>query len=89
MLRMLTVEEVITHSADTRLPADWSAQQRRALVDEVIEVLGLQGVRKSIIGGLDDTGVRRGISGGERKVQFTHTHTLLLYSFAFLRMYTR
>lgn len=68
MLRMLTVEEVIQHSADTRLPADWSAARRSALVDEVIDVLGLQRVRKSIIGGLDGSGARRGISGGERKV---------------------
>lgn len=68
MLRMLTVEEVVQHSADTRLPADWSSARRSALVDEVIDVLGLKRVRKSIIGGLDGSGARRGISGGERKV---------------------
>jgi len=82
MLRTLTVEEVIKHSADTRLPADWTSAQRAALVDKVIDVLGLQRVRKSIIGGLDETGSRRGISGGERKVC---AHRLSSIRFPFVR----
>lgn len=67
MLRDLTVEEVITHSARTRLPAEWTDAQRAGLVEEVIDVLGLSGVRRSVIGG-EGTG-KRGISGGERKVR--------------------
>ena len=78
MLRDLTVEEVITHSARTRLPADWTDAQRAALVEEVIEVLGLRGVRGSVVGGQGSG--KRGISGGERKVRERSTRSIAPFS---------
>ena len=63
MLRSLTVEETLMFSAKTRLPARFTSQQRAAVVQDVIELLGLSDVRHSCIG---DENVR-GISGGQRK----------------------
>lgn len=63
MHRDLTVFENIMHSAETRLPVEWTKEQRLQFVNYVIEVLGLERVRNSIIG---DANVR-GISGGQRK----------------------
>ena len=77
MLRDLTVEEVITYSARTRLPAEWTDEQRAGLVEEVIEVLGLGAVRHSVIGGEGTS--KRGISGGERKVTRILSLQLLVY----------
>ncbi len=63
MLRELTVEEVITHSAYMRLPADMPLGEKNELIRDVIDSLGLTHVQDSIIG--DE--LKRGISGGQRK----------------------
>lgn len=63
MLRNLTVEEVITHSARTRLPSNLSDKEILTRVDKVINILGLSEIRHQKIG--DE--LKRGISGGQRK----------------------
>eukprot|EP01135_Chromosphaera_perkinsii_P004491 Nk52_evm15s284 gene=Nk52_evmTU15s284 len=63
MLRMLTVEEILTHSANVRLPSSWTSEEKQEQVDAVIDVLGLSHVRRSIIGNEE----QRGISGGQAK----------------------
>jgi ABC-type multidrug transport system ATPase subunit len=63
MLRTLTVKEILTCCADLRLPKKMGAKERRAIVNGVISLLGLDEQRHSIIG--DETD--RGISGGQRK----------------------
>lgn len=63
MLRVLTVREILDHSARMRLPSSMSFKQKKEVVDNVIEVLGLSHIQNSVIG--DEA--RRGISGGERK----------------------
>jgi ABC-type branched-subunit amino acid transport system ATPase component len=63
MMRDLTVEENIVFAAQTRLPADWTADKRRAFAERVIRLLGLAHIRDVVVG--DE--VKRGISGGQRK----------------------
>jgi len=63
MLRELTVEENVTHSALMRLPTGWSHEKKLARVDEVLESLEIDHIRDCVVG--DEK--RRGISGGERK----------------------
>ena len=63
MLRELTVEENVTHSALMRLPTGWSHEKKLARVDEVLESLEIDHIRDYVVG--DEK--RRGISGGERK----------------------
>jgi ABC-type multidrug transport system ATPase subunit len=63
MLRSLTVNEVLLHSALTRLPAAMSLSKKLAFLESVLDILGLRTIRDSVIG--DD--MSRGISGGQRK----------------------
>jgi len=63
MLRELTVEENIRHSAWMRLSTGLSHQQKMDRVHKVMESLDLLHIRNSIIG--DE--LIRGISGGQRK----------------------
>jgi len=63
MLRELTVEENIRHSALMRLPSEMPLEEKERRVQEVIEVLEIGHIRESIIG---DAKVR-GISGGQLK----------------------
>jgi ABC-type multidrug transport system ATPase subunit len=63
MLRELTVEENIRHSAFMRLPAEWTREQKVQRVAHVMDSLELTQIKDSIIG--DE--IRRGISGGQRK----------------------
>lgn len=63
MLRELTVEENIRHSALMRLPTRLSHEEKMDRVYQVMESLDLLHIRNSIIG--DD--LIRGISGGQRK----------------------
>eukprot|EP01114_Cavostelium_apophysatum_P015588 TRINITY_DN4279_c0_g1_i1.p1 TRINITY_DN4279_c0_g1~~TRINITY_DN4279_c0_g1_i1.p1 ORF type:complete len:767 (-),score=153.56 TRINITY_DN4279_c0_g1_i1:58-2358(-) len=63
MLTNMTVRNVLMHSALTRLPTSYTLAKRTAVVDEVIQILQLEGVENTIIGDND----KRGISGGERK----------------------
>ncbi len=62
VLPELTVEESLLAASRLRLPGA-TASERQAVVNRVIEALGLQGVRNSRIGDPE----RRGISGGQRK----------------------
>lgn len=59
----LTVEETLQYSAKLRLPADVSAEERVARVEDAMRQLGLLHCRNTIIG--DE--LKRGVSGGERK----------------------
>ncbi|KAK3404971.1 hypothetical protein EUGRSUZ_K01252 [Eucalyptus grandis] len=59
----LTVEENLRFSARCRLPADMPKPDRVLIVERVIESLGLQTVRDSLVGTVE----KRGISGGQRK----------------------
>ncbi|PIN18130.1 Transporter, ABC superfamily (Breast cancer resistance protein) [Handroanthus impetiginosus] len=59
----LTVEENLWFSARCRLPADLDKPEKVLVVERVIESLGLQAVRDSLVGTVE----KRGISGGQRK----------------------
>ncbi|MQM07563.1 hypothetical protein Taro_040408 [Colocasia esculenta] len=59
----LTVEENLWFSARCRLPASMSKPDKVLVVERVIESLGLQPVRDSLVGTVE----KRGISGGQRK----------------------
>ncbi|CAN6976291.1 unnamed protein product [Brassica oleracea var. botrytis] len=59
----LTVEENLWFSARCRLPADLPKPEKVLVVERVIESLGLQHVRDSMVGTVE----KRGISGGQRK----------------------
>ncbi|KAH7284855.1 hypothetical protein KP509_34G074000 [Ceratopteris richardii] len=59
----LTVEETLKYAALLRLPADMTRTQKADRVDEIIQQLGLERCRNTIIG----SAFVRGISGGERK----------------------
>ncbi|KAI8573633.1 hypothetical protein RHMOL_Rhmol01G0292200 [Rhododendron molle] len=59
----LTVEENLWFSARCRLSADLPKPEKVLVVERVIECLGLQNVRDSLVGTVE----KRGISGGQRK----------------------
>ncbi|KAK9124214.1 hypothetical protein Sjap_013816 [Stephania japonica] len=59
----LTVEENLWFSARCRLPANMPKADKVLIVERVIESLGLQSVRDSLVGTVE----KRGISGGQRK----------------------
>ncbi|RID56695.1 hypothetical protein BRARA_F00123, partial [Brassica rapa] len=59
----LTVEENIWFHANCRLPAGQSKADKVLVVERVIDSLGLQAVRSSLVGTVE----KRGISGGQRK----------------------
>ncbi|XP_052309368.1 ABC transporter G family member 28 isoform X2 [Populus trichocarpa] len=59
----LTVEENLWFSARCRLSADLPKPEKVLVVERVIEALGLQAVRDSLVGTVE----KRGISGGQRK----------------------
>ncbi|KAI7983970.1 ABC transporter G family member 28 [Camellia lanceoleosa] len=59
----LTVEENLWFSARCRLSADLPKPEKVLVVERVIESLGLQPVRDSLVGTVE----KRGISGGQRK----------------------
>ncbi len=63
MLTEFTVEELLLHSARTRLPSSWSEAKKRELVNDTIAMLRLEHRRHSRVGGDGE----RGVSGGERK----------------------
>jgi len=63
MLRELTVEDNIRHSALMRLPRAWPLEKKLEQVEEIIESLEIGHIRDSVVG--DEK--RRGISGGQRK----------------------
>ncbi|GMJ15445.1 ATP-binding cassette G28 [Hibiscus trionum] len=59
----LTVEENLWFSARCRLAANLPKQEKVLVVERVIESLGLQAVRDSLVGTVE----KRGISGGQKK----------------------
>ncbi|ONK57023.1 uncharacterized protein A4U43_C10F15760 [Asparagus officinalis] len=59
----LTVEENLWFSARCRLSTDMSKADKVLVVERVIESLGLQAIRDSLVGTVEN----RGISGGQRK----------------------
>ncbi|KAK4800037.1 hypothetical protein SAY86_025402 [Trapa natans] len=59
----LTVEENLWFSAKCRLAASMPKAEKVVVVERVIESLGLQSVRDSLVGTVE----KRGISGGQRK----------------------
>ncbi|KAJ6826855.1 ABC transporter G family member 28-like isoform X1 [Iris pallida] len=59
----LTVEENLWFSARCRLSAGLSKAEKVLVVERVIESLGLQAIRDSLVGTVE----KRGISGGQRK----------------------
>ncbi|KAL7095855.1 hypothetical protein ACP275_10G048800 [Erythranthe tilingii] len=59
----LTVEENLRFSARCRLSSDMPKADKVLVVERVIESLGLQAVRDSLVGTVE----KRGISGGQRK----------------------
>ncbi|MBA0642273.1 hypothetical protein Goklo_026695, partial [Gossypium klotzschianum] len=59
----LTVEENLRFSARCRLSADLAKPDKVLVIERVIESLGLQAVRDSLVGTVE----KRGISGGQRK----------------------
>jgi ABC-type multidrug transport system ATPase subunit len=63
MVRCLTVREVLAHEAALRLDRGVGQDEREAIINETLEVLGLVEVQNSIIG--DE--LIRGVSGGQRK----------------------
>ncbi|KAE8676515.1 ABC transporter G family member 28 [Hibiscus syriacus] len=59
----LTVEENLQFSARCRLAADLPKADKVLIIERVIESLGLQAVRDSLVGTVE----KRGISGGQKK----------------------
>ncbi|CAH2036573.1 unnamed protein product [Thlaspi arvense] len=59
----LTVEENLWFHAKCRLPAEKSKADKVLVVERIIDSLGLQAVRTSLVGTVE----KRGISGGQRK----------------------
>ncbi|GLT92355.1 hypothetical protein SLE2022_101950 [Rubroshorea leprosula] len=59
----LTVEENLRFSARCRLSADMPKADKVLVLERVIESLGLQAIRDSLVGSVE----KRGISGGQRK----------------------
>ncbi|KAF9925214.1 hypothetical protein FBU30_004972 [Linnemannia zychae] len=63
MMRELTVNDILLHSAYMRLPAKLKRSQMTEKVLEIVDFLGLNSVMDSVVGDAE----KRGISGGQRK----------------------
>ncbi|KAL6362933.1 hypothetical protein LRP88_02333 [Fusarium phalaenopsidis] len=63
LLPTLTVRETLRYAADLRLPSSVAALERRELVENIINELGLQKCASTRIGNSQ----KRGCSGGERR----------------------
>ena len=59
----LTVRENLMFAADMRMPAPRSMREREAVVNDLIQELGLENCADSKVG----TPLIKGVSGGERK----------------------
>jgi len=64
MLENLTPRELLTFSAHLRLPPTLTIEEKRDKVMQILEDLELVNCADTIIG---TPGLRRGVSGGERK----------------------
>ena len=76
----LSVRENITFSANLRLRTSLSMREKRAMVQDVINKLGLVAVADTLIG----TELTRGVSGGERKRTHIGMELLIAPSILFL-----
>jgi ABC-type multidrug transport system ATPase subunit len=63
LFAFLTVEETLTLAAHFNLPSNLSSSIVSSSVNSIIQQLGLESVRKTLVG----SKTQRGISGGERK----------------------
>ncbi len=63
LVSTLTVRECLLFSANLRLPESYTSKQKNEIVDKTLELLGLQHISNSKIGGPS----LRGISGGEKR----------------------
>lgn len=63
LFESLTVYETLFFAAMLRLPSSMTRKEKKARVEVVIQALGLDKCRGTIVGGF----MQRGISGGERK----------------------
>ncbi|KAG0364757.1 hypothetical protein BGX24_004468, partial [Mortierella sp. AD032] len=63
MMRELTVDDILLHSAYMRLPSNLKRSQMTEKVLEIVDFLGLNSVMNSVVGDAE----KRGISGGQRK----------------------
>lgn len=59
------VRETLHYAASLRLPSSVSAKTRRLVVEQTLGELGLRDVADTVVGGFG--GLRKGISGGERR----------------------
>lgn len=59
----LTVREQLRYSAELRCPAGTSGKRLQHIVEDVLHVLQIKHIQKSVVGGVE----KRGISGGQRK----------------------
>lgn len=55
----ITVEETLQYAAELRLPADMTKEEKKNRVDDVINQLGLEGCRNTVVG----NAYIRGVSG--------------------------
>jgi ABC-type cobalamin/Fe3+-siderophores transport system ATPase subunit len=70
MDRRLTVRQLLTHAAFTRLPGAWSATRKAAHVDATLRHMGLTHVADAVVGdagGEGGSSAVGGLSGGEVK----------------------
>ncbi|CAN0876567.1 ABC transporter G family member 21 [Linum grandiflorum] len=63
----LTVIETLTYAALLRLPKTLSREEKSGQAEAVLEELGLDRCRETIVGGGSGGSTIRGVSGGERK----------------------
>jgi ABC-type multidrug transport system ATPase subunit len=59
----LTVREQLRYSAELRCPAGTSGKRLQHIVEDVLHVLQMKHIQKSVVGSVE----KRGISGGQRK----------------------
>lgn len=60
LIPRLTVEDMISYTAELKLPLGEGAAAKRAAVEDVIKKLGLEGCRDRVIGDALHTGISRG-----------------------------
>lgn len=64
MLSTMTPREIITFSANLRLPKHFTAEMKQQRIEEVLDELNLRKCENTPVGA---PGLTRGVSGGERK----------------------
>eukprot|EP01116_Phalansterium_solitarium_P025396 TRINITY_DN9690_c0_g1_i2.p1 TRINITY_DN9690_c0_g1~~TRINITY_DN9690_c0_g1_i2.p1 ORF type:complete len:775 (-),score=298.36 TRINITY_DN9690_c0_g1_i2:371-2695(-) len=71
LMGSLSAQEALTFAAELKLPGDMSAAAKKEKVDTLLATLGLTAVKDNLIGytgtAARNSGVKRGLSGGERK----------------------